>query len=472
MTKNHITHDNFILMSDYYKYTHHLAESPNVLKKFSYLEARGGYSFDTLFYGLQMVIKDHFEGVRVEQWMIDDADDYMFGVFGTREYFNRTGWQRIIDDFGGKLPIEIKAVSEGSIVPVSNILVSVENTVDGFAWLSNWTETVLLHAWHSTTVATTSLNYYRVMKKYADMCSVKVSPVGTNDFGMRGVENLVGAGRSGSAHLINFIGTDNSEGVVYAKRYYGFEFDGSPLGVSVFATEHSVSTVDGRGGEYKFFRKCIENLPEGMIISLVIDSYDTMAAVEFLTTGEMKDYILSRNIKVVLRPDSGDPAIMCHQIAEKIWENVGGTISEAGYKAFDPHYGIIYGDGINLESLDKILKTVVSFDKFCASNFVFGSGGALLQKCDRDTHKFAFKCSAKLDENGWSDVFKDPITDSGKRSKRGRLALIHEDGHYKTIRLEELGDRENLLKTVFLNGDFVKKYTFNEVRKNAGTLYA
>ena len=470
MTKNHITHYNYILLSDFYKYTHHKFEAPNVLKKFAYLEARGGYSFDTLFYGLQMVIKDHFEGVRVEQWMIDDADDYMFDVFGTREYFNRTGWQRIIDEFDGKLPIEIKAVSEGSIVPVSNILVSVENTVDGFAWLSNWAETVLLHVWHPTTTATTSLNYFRTMKKYADMCGVKVSPVGTNDFGFRGVENVVAAGRGGSGHLINFIGGDTSEAVIYAKRYYGFQFDGLPLGVSVGATEHSLQCSNGREGEFEVFERTINTVPDDAIVSLVIDSYDTNAAVEFLTTGKMKERILARKGKVVLRPDSGDPAIMCHQIAEKIWENVGGTISEAGYKVFDPNYGIIYGDGINLESLDKILKTVVGFDKFCASNFVFGSGGALLQKCDRDTHKFAFKCSAKLDENGWSDVFKDPITDSGKRSKRGRLALIHEDGHYKTIRLEELGDRENLLKTVFLNGDFVKKYTFNEVRKNAGTL--
>lgn len=470
MTKNHITHDNFILMSDYYKYTHHLAESPDVVKKFAYLEARGGYSFDTLFYGLQMVIKDHFEGVRVEQWMIDDADDYMFDVFGTREYFNRTGWQRIIDEFGGKLPIEIKAVSEGSIVPVSNILVSVENTVDGFAWLSNWTETVLLHVWHSSTVATTSLNYYRTIKKYADMCGEKVSGVGTNDFGFRGVENVVAAGRAGSAHLLNFIGTDTSEGVVYAKRYYGFEFDGIPLGVSVFALEHSAVSVNGREGEYDVYRRSLDVVPDDAIVSFVIDTYDTMAAVEFLTTGEMKERILARKGKVVLRPDSGDPATMCHQIAEKIWENVGGTINELGYKVFDPHYGIIYGDGINLESLDKILKTVVQFDKFTNSNFVFGSGGALLQKCDRDTHKFAFKCSAAFDGTTWRDVFKDPITDSGKRSKRGRLALIHEDGKYQTIRLEELGDRENLLKTVFLNGDFVKKYTFNEVRQNAGTL--
>lgn len=460
--------DNFILFADYYKATHHLMESAGIVKKYAYLEARGGYSSDTLFNGLQPILMDYFEGVRIEQWMIDDADDHYFEVFGTREYFNRAGWQRIIDEFGGKLPIEIKAVAEGSIVPVSNILISVENTVDGMSWLANWAETLLLHVWYPITVGTTSLNYYRIGKKYADMSGCQMSPVFLNDFGYRGTTSQQSAGRAGAAHLICSIGTDTGAGVLHVKKYYGFS--GSALGVSVKASEHSVSTCRGEEGEHDIIRNIIETTPENMIISLVIDSYDAYKCAEFITTGEMKDKILSRSGKIVLRPDSGDPACMCHAIADIIWKNVGGTINELGYKVFDPHYGIIYGDGINLESIDKILKTVVEYDKYAASNFVFGSGGALLQKCDRDTHKFAFKCSAKLDETGWSDVYKDPITDSGKRSKRGRLALIKEDGEYKTIRLEELGGRENLLKTIFFNGNIIKKFTFDELRSNAGVL--
>lgn len=145
-------------------------------------------------------------------------------------------------------------------------------------------------------------------------------------------------------------------------------------------------------------------------------------------------------------------------------------MNDAGYKVFNPHYGIIYGDGINLDSCERVLKTVVEFDKFAASNFVFGSGGALLQKCDRDTHKFAIKASAGKNTEGWFDIYKDPKTDSGKRSKKGRLALVKDGKEFHTIRLEELGDRENLLVPIFKNGEFLRRFTFNEVRRNAGIL--
>jgi len=462
--------ENIILKADAYKCCHHLMETEGVVRKYAYLEARGGYSPDVLWYGAQMIIQDHFEGVRVEQWMIDDADDEMFEIFGTREYFNRSGWQRIIDEFDGKLPIEICAIPEGFIVPVSNILMSVENTVDGFAWLANWAETILMHVWHPTTVATTSLNYYRIGKKYAEMSGETISPVFMNDFGYRGVENDVAAGRAGSANLLCSIGTDTINGIHYAKKYYGFENQGTPLGVSVKASEHSVSVTLGPDGELNILQRFVDDLPDNQVGSFVIDSYDDVRAANFLTSPAIFEQAKKRNLKIVLRPDSGDPAIKCHEIAEIIWNNIGGTINDSGYKVFNPHYGIIYGDGINLESCDRVLKTVVEFDKFAASNFVFGSGGALLQKCDRDTHRFAFKASAGKNMNGWFDVFKDPKTDSGKRSKKGRLALIKDGPEFHTIRLEELGDRENLLTPIFRNGEILRRQTFNEIRRNVGIL--
>lgn len=460
---------NYILKSDFYKFTHHFMYDKNIKYIYSYLEARGGYSKDTVAFGLQMILKDHFEGVKVEQWMVDDADDFMLDVFGTREYFNRAGWQRIIDVHGGKLPLEIKALPEGTVAGVSNALVTVVNTDPELPWLTNWAETVLLHVWHPITVATTSYNFNLIGKRYAEICGETLSPVFLNDFGYRGVENEVGAGRGGCAHLVCSIGTDTAEGVQYAKRYYDAKSEDGAIGVSVAATEHSIMTSMGREGEYIVARNIIETAPKNAIVSIVIDSYDTMAMVDFLTI-DMKNVILGRPGKVVLRPDSGDPAAMCFEVLNRIWKNVGGKVNENGYKVIDPHYGVIYGDGINIESVEKIMKTVVDYGKYAASNVVFGSGGGLLQACTRDTHKFAFKCAANYRNGQWEDVFKDPITDTGKRSKRGRLAVVKDGGVYKTIRLEELNGRTDELQTVFLNGDIVKKETFKDVRKRVGIL--
>jgi nicotinamide phosphoribosyltransferase len=460
--------ENYILKSDAYKQTHWPMYDKTIRYIYSYLEARGGYSKDTVVFGLQMVLQDHFEGVKVQQWMIDDADNEMLEIFGTREYFNRAGWQRIVDVHGGKLPLEIKVVPEGTILPVSNAIITVVNTDPELPWLTNWAETLLLHVWHPITVATTSYNFNMIGKKYADMSGQALSPVLLNDFGYRGVSCDQSAGRGGAAHLTCSIGTDTLEGIRYAKRYYGANPKDGAIGVSVKASEHSVMTQKGREGEHTVIREAIENSPDDAIVSIVIDSYDDMATVNYLSV-DLKEMILARKGKVVLRPDSGDPAAKAFEVLTRLWENVGGTEVD-GYKVLDPHYGVIYGDGINVDSVEKILKTVVEFGKFAASNIVFGSGGGLLQACTRDTHKFAFKCSANFRNGEWHDVYKDPVTDSGKRSKRGRLAVILEDGVYKTIRQDELGDRTDILETVFLNGDMVKKYTFKEIRQRIGLL--
>ena len=467
--ENKMTKENFILKSDFYKCNHHTMYDKDIKYIHSYLEARGGYSKDIVFYGLQMILKDHFDGVRVEQWMLDDADDIMFSAFGTREYFNREGWQRIIDVHGGKLPVKIDAIPEGTVLPVSNALVTVVNTDPELPWLTNWIETILLHVWHPTTVATTSYNFHLIGKKYANMAGEQLSPVFLNDFGFRGVSNVIGAGRGGSAHLLCSIGTDTIEGIMYAKKYYYADPMKETIGVSVKASEHNPTIQNGPSGEHAVIEKVIFDSPDDAIVSVVIDSFDDMATVDYLTK-TIVDRILARKGKVVLRPDSGDPATKSFEILTRIWENVGGTINEQGYKVLDPHFGVIYGDGINLDSIEKILKTVVEFGKFAASNIVFGSGGGLLQACTRDTHRFAFKGSANFKGDRWVDVYKDPATDSGKRSKRGLLAVVFENGTYKTVRQEELGDRENILQTVFLNGDMVKEYTFAEIRKRVGVL--
>lgn len=463
--KSYVTHDNHILMADYYKFTHWLQYPKDVKYVLSFMEPRGGYSDTVLNIGLQMVIADHFEGIRIEPWMIDDAEKFLLNVGGFNEYFNRAGWERIVNVHGGKLPLKIKALPEGLVVPAKTALFTIENTDPELPWLTNWAETVLMHVWHPITVGTTSMNFTAAAQPYADMCGETVSPVLLNDFGYRGVENKVAAGRGGAAHLLSSIGTDNLEGIVYASRYYGAKFEDGVIGVSVFATEHSTTTIYGRENEHAALENFIDTAPDAAIVSLVSDSYNIYEAAKFLVS--IKDKIIARKGKVVVRPDSGEPHLISHAVLEILWNGFGGTINEKGYKVLDPHIGMIYGDGINVHGYTKILDTCVKYGKFALSNIVFGMGGGLLQECTRDTHKFAIKCCAALRGDTWVDVSKDPITDPGKASKVGPQAVYHDGKKYVTCREDLLpAGTKNLLETVFENGDFVKTYTWAEVVEN------
>lgn len=462
--KSHLTDDNNILMTDFYKCTHWLQYPKNTKVVYSYMEARGGYSDIVEFVGLQMILVDHFAGVRIEQWMIDDAEYFITMTGGFKEYFNRAGWQRIVDVHGGKLPLRIRALPEGLIVPVKTALFTIENTDEELPWLTNWAETVLMHTWYPITVATTSYNFNKAAKPYAEMCGEDVSPFLLNDFGFRGTECKVSAGRGGAAHLVNSLGTDTLEGVVYARRYYGATFD-APIGLSVFATEHSTTTIYGRENEHAALEHFIDSAPDGAIVSLVSDSYNIFEAAKFLCS--IKDKIVARSGKVVVRPDSGEPHLISKQVMDILWEGFGGTINDKGFKVLDPHIGLIYGDGLNVHTYTRILETVVRYANYALSNIIFGMGGGLLQECTRDTHKFAIKCCAALIGDTWTDVSKDPITDQGKVSKLGKQAVYFSNGKYHTVHESKLPEGEvDLLEVVFENGEIVKFHTWDEVKKN------
>lgn len=462
---NHVSRDNNILATDFYKCTHWLQYPATAEHVCSYLEARGGYS-DTLEYiGLQMILMDHFEGIRIEQWMIDDAEYFITQVGGFKEYFNREGWQRIIDVHGGKLPLRIKSLPEGMIVPVRTPLFTIENTDPKLPWLTNWAETLLLNTWYPITVATISYNFRKAAKSFEDMCGDKIGPCFLTDFGYRGTETKMSAGRGGCAHLANDPGTDTLEGIVYARRYYGASFDDGPIGLSVFATEHSTTTIHGREHEYEAMEKFIDTAPGEAIVSLVSDSYDIFKATEFLVS--IKDKILSRKGKVVVRPDSGDPPSVSKQVMDILWNGFGGTVNEKGYKVLDPHVGVIYADGINVHTYTNILEAVVKYGHYSIKNIIFGMGGGLLQDCNRDTHKFAIKCNAAKVDGKWIDVYKDPITDPGKMSKLGKQAVYIKNGVFHTVREDSIPEGEtNLLETVFENGEIVKYNTWNDIKKN------
>ena len=177
---------------------------------------------------------------------------------------------------------------------------------------------------------------------------------------------------------------------------------------------------------------------------------------------ELIEFVRERHSKVVCRPDSGDPAKMSVEVMQMLWTRFGGTTNEQGFKVLDPHIGVIYGDGINISTIDQILMAVVSAG-FCVSNIVFGMGGALLQQVNRDTQKFAFKCSWAQVNGVGRDVFKQPKTDAGKNSKKGQLKLVQSNfGQLVTVPVTAPG--QDLLVPVFENGELLRSYTLDEVR--------
>lgn len=453
---------NFILATDAYKQTHWKQYPAGTSHIYSYLESRGGQFDKTVFYGLQILLKKYFEGIVVEQWMIEEADEFCKKMFGF-DYFNRAGWQRIVDVHGGKLPIRIKAVPEGTVVPLHNVLITVENTDPEIPFITNFVETLLVEVWYPITVATKSYFIKKVIEEYATKAGETVSPFHLNDFGFRGVSSKESAGIGGSAHLVNFMGTDTLEGTRYAMKYYGADV----CGFSVMAAEHSTVTSYGKENEAFAYERFLDSFPSEALLSIVCDSYDTMNAVDNIFGKQLKDKILARKGKLVVRPDSGYPPQIAVDVLESLWKNFGGTVNENGYKVLDQHVGVIYGDGIDIDSIDRILMNVVDLHGFAPSNIVFGMGGALLQQVNRDTEKFAFKCSAACINDKWVDIWKDPVTDTGKTSKPGRLVLLKDEkGEYSTSN-NMWASPQDVMQVVFENGEIKKEYTFDEVRANA-----
>jgi len=454
--------DNIILNTDSYKASQWLQYPPNTSKVFSYIEARGGRYEETVFFGLQMFLKKYLTEP-ITQKMIDTAD-----VFLTAhgEPFNREGWEYILNEHGGKLPLKIKALPEGTVVKVSNILTSVENTDPKCFWLTSYIETALLRSvWYPLTVATKSREIKKIIKKYmdetADESALEGLPFKLHDFGARGVSSKESAGLGGAAHLVNFMGTDTITGALYAMEYYNTDVPA----FSVPASEHSTITAWGKSKESEAYKNMFDQFGgKYPIVSVVSDSYDVFNAVENIWGDELKDMVDASGSMLVVRPDSGEPAEVVGKIAGLLDKQFGSTVNDKGYKVLN-NVRILQGDGLG-EIIDfwKILERLKRLG-FSTDNVVFGMGGGLLQQVNRDTCKMAMKASHAVVDGVSRDVYKDPVTDSGKQSKRGRLALVADGDGHRTV--AEVAGAENLLETVFLNGEIVKEWTFDEVRAKA-----
>lgn len=451
--------NNIILNTDSYKVSMWKQYPAGTTDVYSYIESRGGRYDQTVFFGLQAFIKEYLIDP-ISQADIDAADE-LWTAHG--EPFNRAGWQYILDVHNGYLPVVIKAVPEGSVVPTKNVLVTVKNTDPECFWLTTWIETALLRAvWYPTTVATQGWHIKQIIKHYLEVTG---DPSTLNfklhDFGARGVSSFESASLGGAAHLVNFMGTDTMSGILCARKYYGADM----AGFSIPAAEHSTITSWGRDNEVEAYRNMLKQFAKpGSLVAVVSDSYDIYNAAEKLWGDALKQEVIDSGAMVIIRPDSGDPLEVTLKLVRILGDKFGYTTNDKGFKVLN-NVRLIQGDGVNESAIRTILGNFMVHG-WSADNIAFGMGGALLQQLDRDTQKFAMKCSAIKVNGEWRDVQKDPITDPGKKSKAGLVTLFKKpDGEYVSgITCE---GAEVVPQPVYWDGRVGQELSFDEVRANA-----
>lgn len=449
--------NNIVTLTDSYKPTHWPQYPKETQKVFSYFESRGGRWPTTLVFGMQLKLLRHFVGQVVTKKKIDEAYDLYALHFGNPKLFNLAGWLRLLQKHDGHLPLLIKAVPEGSEVPVRNVLYTIENTDIEFPWLTNYVESLAVQLWYPITVATQSMYLRRLvlaaLEKSGDPAGIDFK---LHDFGFRGVTCPEQAMLGGAAHLVSFKGTDTVPGLIGARNYYKELIAGH----SIPASEHSTITSWGKENEYKAFENMLDSYEEGPV-ACVSDSFNVFKACEVGWGTLLRDKVLKRKGFLVVRPDSGEPTEVVPKVLGILADKFGASKNNKGYLVLDPHVRVIQGDGIDFTTLPQIMDAVMKAG-FSMDNLAFGSGGGLLQKLDRDTQKCAFKASHIVVDGVGRDVFKDPITDPGKKSKSGILRLVRDTMGFTTST-----EGQDLLEEVFYNGQLTKEYTFAEIRERA-----
>lgn len=450
--------NSIIVNTDSYKVSMPNQYPPGTTHVFSYIESRGGKYDEVVFFGLQSFIKNYLLR-RVTKADIDFAEKFWL-LHG--EPFDRSKWDYIVKVYHGKLPVRIKAVAEGTVVPVGHVMCTIENTDPECWWLTTWIETALLRGiWYPTTVATVSRSIKVLIKGYLEKSGdLSGLPFKLHDFGARGAASYESNALGSAAHLVNFMGTDSPQGIMLLHNDYEAALD--TIGFSIPAAEHSTITSWGRANEALAYENMVVQFSKpGSIYAVVSDSYDIFKAMHMW--GQRKEQVINGGGTLVIRPDSGDPQVVLSRLLFIAESYFGSTKNAKGYKVLN-NVRFIWGDGIDELAIAGILRRLVDLDGWSADNVAFGMGGALLQKVDRDTQKFAMKCSSAKVNGAWIDVFKDPITDKGKTSKRGRLDLYKANGAFDTG-LE--GQTGSLLDLVYEDGDIFRVMNLASVRKNA-----
>lgn len=449
---------NILFDVDSYKTSHFSQFPKDTTSLFSYIEARCGNYKETVFFGLQYFIKEYLLNP------ITEADvnkaKKLYAAHGVP--FNYDGWMYIVNELKGYLPIKIKAVPEGTKVPTSNILVSVESTDKNVPWIVSWVETALLRSvWYGTTVATRSNYIKSIIKEGLEKSSNSIDEINfkLHDFGSRGVSSQESAILGGMAHLLNFMGTDTVVALLGAQDYYNADM----AGYSIPASEHSSITSWGKENETEAYRNMIKQFAKpGAIFACVSDSYDIYNAISNIWGTSLKDEVINSKATLVVRPDSGVPEEVVLKSLILLDEKFGSTINSKGFKVLN-NVRVIQGDGIDENSIQKIINNVINAG-YSLTNVAFGMGGALLQQLNRDTCSFAMKCSSITVGDVDRDVFKDPIEAKNKKSKKGKLDLILNDSN--NLETTKLSDNFNsVMKVVFENGKLLVDDSFDVIRQ-------
>ena len=453
---------NLLLDTDSYKASHWLQYPPDLTAMGAYLESRGGSLPSTLFFGLQMLLQDSLAQPLSPADLEEAAE--VWSAHGLP--FNRQGWQRVLNVHGGRLPLRIRAVAEGSRVPCRQVLMTVESTDPQLPWLVTWVETLLLRVWYPTTVASRSWALRELLQaallRSADDPAAAL-PLRLHDFGSRGVSSQQSAAIGGLAHLVAFRGTDTAAALLAARRYY----DCAMAGFSIPAAEHSTILAWGRDGELAAYRHLLDRFARpGAVLAVVSDSYDLWNAIDHLWGEQLREQVIRCGATVVIRPDSGDPVAIVPEVLRRLEARFGSRCNGKGYRVLD-HVRVIQGDGMTPDSLPAVLDAVLAAG-FSAENVAYGMGGGLLQQLNRDTLQFAYKLSWVERAGRILPVHKSPITDTRKTSKAGVLDLIRTEEGYRTVVLPRPGrHRDSVLQTVYENGQLCRRQSLDAVRQRA-----
>jgi len=471
-------HRNILLSTDVYKMGHMEQFAPGTTKIYSNIVARSEKKYHgVLNFGTQYYLMEYLSrGVtpRDTEEFLDLRKDILGatpeGVAQKMRALAKLGY----------VPLRIKAAPEGYTYPIQAPLLTAVNTLPEFAWVTGFFESLLLKIWNTCTVATYSKKLKTLMQIYADVtCENRdFVPFQVHDFGYRGCSSEETAALSGMSHLVNFLGTDTVSAVHFAKKYYNAD---NPVGLSVPASEHSVMCSFGPAGEFQAFEHMLDTYPEG-IVSIVADTYNLWTVLENFAPA-LRDRIRSRKGKVVFRPDSGDQTkILCGDpngttaqqkkgVFQSLAETFGFRVNSKGFKELSPEVGVIYGDGFWLGKFTEV------FDKmkeqgWASNNLCVGVGGLLLQQHNRDDLGFSMKATYIERDGQPENIYKDPITDPGKKSHKGMLRLDRRAGHgghywETTDQVSSAREAGGALETVFEDGVLKKWTTFQEIRERS-----
>ena len=439
---------------------------------------------EVVFFGLQYFLKKYLIEEFEENFFKKDKEAILKKY--SRRINNYLGANAVgIDHIAalhdlGYIPMKFKALPEGVSVPIKVPMFTMYNTLPEFFWLTNYFETILsTTVWLPCNSATLAKQYRKILDKYAEETSSNPEFVDyqAHDFSMRGMAGLEAALISSAGHLLSFKGTDTIPCIDFLEEYYNTNSDLEIVGNSVAATEHSVMSMGTNTGEQETFKRLITEVYPNGIVSVVSDTWDLWKVLtEYLPN--LKEEVLARDGKLVIRPDSGDPVkIICGNdqgkseaerkgVIELLWDIFGGEINEKGYKELDPHIGAIYGDSITLERAVDICEGLKQ-KGFASTNVVLGIGSFTYQYNTRDTFGFAMKATYGEVNGEGRDIYKDPVTDDGtKKSAKGLIKIVKENGTYKLIdqvSWEEEGEGE--LKTVYEDGRLLIDQTLSEIRE-------